>query len=90
MLITQLGILGATVFYLYFMLKILQMEKLYHQTNSRIVLFGLILLTDVILESIVSGSSIAMLGTGLYFIIPGMIMRNFLIFKSSKRYDIHL
>lgn len=84
MLITQLGILGATVFYLYFILKILQMEKLYHQTNSRIVLFGLILLTDVILESIVSGSSIAMLGTGLYFIIPGMIMRNFLVFKSIK------
>ena len=76
-LITQLGVLGASIFYLYFILKIFQMAKLYLQTKSRIVLFGLILLTDVILESIVSGSSIAMLGTGLYFILSGLIFSNY-------------
>ena len=76
-MMVQLGLVGVFSFYLYFLLKITQMIRIYRFTKNRHVLFAVILLADVILESVVSGSSIAMLGTGLYFIISSLIINNY-------------
>lgn len=75
-LIAQIGVAGAIVFYAYFFVKINQLIIRYRKFKDKYTYVAIIILTDVILESIVSGSSIAMVGTGLYFIIPGMIYRN--------------
>lgn len=84
MLIAQIGLVGTTVFYSYFLLKIKQMINIYRKSRDSYMLFAIIIFTDVVLESIVSGSSIAMLGTGLYFILPGLILRNHIRLNTGR------
>lgn len=74
-MIMQTGVVGTLLFYSYLFLNVQKLILLYRKNQSVLVLFSVILLLDVSLESVASGSSIAMLGTSLYFIIPGIVQR---------------
>lgn len=75
-LIAQIGIIGALCFYLFLYTIIMSLIKLYRDTNNSIVMSSSIILVYITLESFISASAITMLGTSLYFIIPGIILRN--------------
>lgn len=72
-LISQIGILGTFVFYGFLIAKIYKLITLYRRYNNHYILPTTCLLVGVTLESLVSGSSITMLGTGLYFVMSGIV-----------------
>lgn len=74
-MMVQSGLIGTVLFYSYLLLIVKKLFILYRIQQNVLVLFSIILLLDILLESVVSGSSVAMLGTSLYFIIPGIILR---------------
>ncbi len=75
-LVAQTGILSAICFYGFMFMKIRRLFIKYYQSKSSFILFSLIIFTDVVLESFVSGSSVSMLGTALYFIFAGIGLSN--------------
>lgn len=46
--------------------------KIYQKSKNKYVLVSVILLFEVMIESLFSASSISMLGSGLYFVLAGM------------------
>lgn len=72
-LISQIGILGAILFYGYLFTKIYRMVTIYKRYGEAYMLSATCVLVCVTFESLISGSSVTMLGTGLYFIMVGVI-----------------
>lgn len=68
----QLGLLGTLFLYSFIVLGILQNLNIYQKTGNKYVLVSIILLFEVMSESLFSASSVSMLGTGLYFALAGM------------------
>ncbi len=77
MIIAQIGIVGAILYYGYLFFLIRSMINIYRKHRDSLLLLAIILVSGIVFESIVSGSSISMLGTGLYFIFAGMLVRNY-------------
>lgn len=76
MIIAQMGIVGAMLYYGYLFLLVKGMIGQYRKWRSPLLLLAIILVSGIVFESVVSGSSITMLGTGLYFILAGLLVRN--------------
>lgn len=74
--IGQMGAIGLILFYSFLIILMYKMMKIYTKTKNKYILISLILVGCAMLESLVSASSISMLGTGLYFIIAGVCYSN--------------
>ena len=72
----QIGYIGMFLFYFFLFLKAKKLINLYYVTNNSLVLATVIIFIGIIIESLISGSSVTMLGTSIFFIIPGVIERN--------------
>lgn len=72
-LISQIGILGTILFYGFLFTKIYRMVTIYKRHGGTYMLSVTCMLVCVTFESLTSGSSVTMLGTGLYFIMVGVI-----------------
>lgn len=68
----QVGLLGTIFLYGFIILGITKNFNIYCQTKNKYVLASIILLFEVLLESLFSASSVSMLGTGLYFTLAGL------------------
>ena len=75
-LVAQIGSIGTGTFYLFLFLKGIYFIQEYRKKNNPYLLSAIIILLSVTFESFISGSAISMIGTSLYFIIPGIIERN--------------
>lgn len=75
-LIAQIGSIGTGTFYLFLFLKGISLIKEYRKSKNPYILNASIILLGVTFESFISASSISMLGTSLFFIIPGITERN--------------
>lgn len=75
-LVAQIGSIGTGAFYIFLFLKGICLIKEYRKNKNPYILNASIILLGVTFESFISASSISMLGTSLYFIIPGITERN--------------
>ena len=71
-LTAQIGLIGLLVYIIYFMTNMFLNLRRYKAENITVFFSATVLLFSVLLESILSESSISILGTGLYFLLAGI------------------
>lgn len=76
---SQLGLVGLSVFLVFFVSIILQLLKKIRFDVTNMCFVSIVLLSSVILESFFSESSISIVGTGIYFIYAGIYNRKVLL-----------
>lgn len=74
-LIGQIGDIGTFLYYVFFIIQIRKLMYIYDHTKDPFILFVSIIFIDVVMESFVSGSAVAMLGTSLYFVFAGFALQ---------------
>lgn len=86
--VLQCGLVGVILIYGFLLLLIFHLFKNYYKTKNNLSIIAIILIISIIVESFVSASSVSMLGTGLYFIIVGMIY-NMKIVNQNNDYGVN-
>lgn len=71
-LMFQMGIIGVIAFYAFIAVIISMCAKKYLKTKNKSIYACLVLMFSFCIESLVSASSLSMLGTGLYFVFTGL------------------
>lgn len=69
---SQLGMVGVMLFYMFLIAIVIQNCRSYRMRKDKTVYLSILLVVSVTVETLVSASSISMLGSGLYFILAGM------------------
>lgn len=72
-MMVQVGVLGLIPFYVFIAVILLKLYRVYSNNLSPQYIICFILILSVCIETLVSASSISMLGTGIYFILAGVV-----------------
>lgn len=71
----QLGLVGVLLLYGFLSMICFNMAKEYKKTKEISYVLGIACIFSIMLESVVSSSSISMLGSGVFFVVAGLINR---------------
>lgn len=82
--VAQIGYIGTFFIYVFMVSIARESFTVYKKIKNKIYLISTVLLSSVLIESFFSASAISMQGTGIYFILGGLLAKNIELFKVTK------